>query len=552
MEHKWEQTYDVVVVGTGASGLTAAITAEHNGLKTLVIEKLDKWGGSTALSGGGVWIPNHYLMKEKGYLDSEEEALQYMEAIIHNVGQESSRERKKAFIKNAPKMMLLLEKLGFRWKMAEKYPDYHPLEPGGKTGRAVEGDVFDGKKLGKFLNTQTKSVGLPTIPIYTSDAAVLPLVIRKWSAFKRVLAIVAKAIGWGIRGKVPLTMGRSLTGQMMYILQNKFHTDIWLKSPLKDIIVENGKVEGVLVEKDGKEVYVKTNKGLLLGAGGFERNDEYRRKHQFVGADYTLGSVGNTGDATQLGEKLGAELALMDEAWWGGGYFIDGVPFFSVFDRSMPGSMIVDQLGHRFVNESTSYVVLGRTILDHHLKTGSAIPAWYILDGNHRRRYLLGMIPPGITPKKLIKSGQIIKADSIEDLAKQCDINVENLKETVKKFNSYAYQGKDPDFKRGDDIYDRYYSESSVEPNSNLAPIQNPPFYALKFYPVDLGTKGGLLTDEFGRVLRKDATPIEGLYASGNNTASVMGRIYPGPGATLGAACTFSYIAMNHLASVNN
>ncbi len=548
MKTNWHSTYDVVVVGTGGSALTGAITAENNGMKALVIEKLEKWGGSSAFSGGGLWIPNNFLMKEHGCLDSTEEALQYMEAVIEDVGPASSRERKEAYVKNAPEMVNFLTKLGFQWVRAELYPDYYPLVPGAKTGRCIEGDVFDGKKLGTLRKSLTSAPGAPDIAMHSADAHYMPLVMQTWCSFKRAMSIFGKTISWKLSGKTPLGIGRSLVGQLMYILQTNYKTPVWLKSPLKEIIMEDGRAVGIVVEKEGRLVNVRARKGILLAAGGFPQNDEYRRKYQPVGSDWTSASPGNTGDAIQAGENVGAALALMDEAWWGGSFIIENTVMFSVWERSFPGAILVDMSGFRYVNESTSYVDFGRAMLDREAEVGGAVPSWLIMDANHRNKYLFYMLPPRITPKKYIKEGAIVKANSIEALADKCKIKKENLCNTVKRFNSFAYQGIDDDFGRGTDIYDRYYGDHRVLPNSNLAPIKNPPFYAVKFYPGDLGTKGGLLTDEFARVLREDGSIIAGLYASGNNTASVMGKTYPGPGSTLGPGCTFSYIGMNHLA----
>jgi len=237
----------------------------------------------------------------------------------------------------------------------------------------------------------------------------------------------------------------------------------------------------------------------------------------------------------------------MEMAWWGGSYIMEGKIMFSVHERSFPGCILVDHLGERYVNESTSYVDFGRAMLEREAKVGGAIPSWLILDKMHRKKYMFGLMMPGVTPGKYIKDGTLVKANTIEELADKCNINKENLVKTVKRFNSFAHQGLDDDFKRGNDIYDRYYGDPRVLPNANLSPIENAPFYALKFYPGDLGTKGGLLTDEHARVLREDGSVIEGLYCTGNNSASVMGQTYPGPGSTLGPSCTFGYIAMNHL-----
>jgi 3-oxosteroid 1-dehydrogenase len=550
MKTDWHETYDVVVVGTGGSGLTAAITAENNGMKTLVVEKMDKWGGSTAYSGGGLWIPHNFLMQEQGCLDSAEEALEYMEAVIEDVGPASSRERKEAFVREAPKMVNFLRNLGVEFVRAQYYPDYYPMVSGAKTGRVIEGDIFDGKKLGKLRKSINTAPGMPPIAMSSGDAYLLPLVMRTRKGFSRVMKIMRKTIGWTLSGKMPLSMGRSLVGQMMYILQSKYQTPVWLNSPLKEVIMENGRAVGVVVERDGQEIRVKANKGILLGAGGFPHNAEMRQKYQGVGADWTSASPGNTGDAIEAGEKVGGALALMDEAWWGGSFYMNGQINFSVYERSLPGCILVDDQGKRYVNESTSYVDFSRKMIDHDRNiNGGAVPSWLIMDAKHRKSYLFGMMPPGMTPSKYFKDGTLVKADSIDELATKCKVDKENLAQTIRQFNSYAYQGIDEDFGRGNDIYDRYYSDPKVQPNSNLAPIENAPYYAIKFYPGDLGTKGGLLTDDYARVLKEDGSVIEGLYASGNNTASVMGRTYPGPGSTIGPACTFSYIAMNHLAN---
>lgn len=547
MENNWNETYDVVIVGSGASALTAAVTAEHNGLKTLVVEKLDKWGGSSAYSGGGLWIPNNFLMKEAGVLDSPEEALEYMEKVIEDVGPASSRARKEAYVHTAPKMMEFLRDLGFEWQRAQYYPDYYPNEKGAKTGRVVESTVFNGKKLKGFLKTQIVAEGMPPIAISSGDAYLFPLVIRTWSGFKRVMRVFRQTIGYLITGKYPLGIGRALTGRLMYILQTKYQTPVWLSSPMKDLILDNGEVVGVVVEKEGKLLNIRATKAVLLGAGGFPKNPEYRKKYQPVDGSWSSAAPGNTGDAIQAGERAGGALALMSEAWWGGSFLLNGQVSFSVNERSLPGCIMVDKHGNRFVNESTSYVDLGRKMLDHDAEVGGSAPAWLVMDDVYRSRYLFGMMPPGQTSKKLLKNGEFIKADTLEELAQKCGIEVESLKKTIVRFNSFALNGKDEDFGRGQDIYDRYYADPRVMPNNNLATIAKPPYYATRIYPGDLGTKGGLLTDEFGRVIREDGSVIKGLYASGNNTASVMGKTYPGPGSTLGPACTFSYIAMNHV-----
>ena len=547
MKNNWDASFDVVVVGSGAAGLTGAITAADQGLDVLIVEKLAGWGGTTAYSGGGLWIPNNYLMAEDGARDSFREALQYLEAIIEDVGPASSRARTEAYLESGPEMVEFLRELGMKWSRAALYPDYYPFAEGAKTGRIIEAAVFNGRKLGDLKETVIDAP-LPPMVCGTGDAALLPIAFRTWKAFRRLMGIIGSTIGWHLTGKVPFPLGKALVGNLMHVLQSNFDVPVWLNSPLTDLVLENDRVVGVVVERQGETKRIQANRTVLLAAGGFAKNDSYRRQFQPVGGDWTSAPPGDEGDAIRIGDKIGAALAMMDQAWWGASLLIDGEISFSVYERSLPGSMIVDQTGQRFANESTSYVDLGEEILRREAETGKAVPSWMVFDARYRSRYLFGMLPPGYTPKKLVEDGSLIKAESLAEIARQTGMNPDILEETVTRFNSYARHGIDKEFRRGDGIYDRYYSDPTVKPNPNLAPLEKAPFWAVRVYPGDLGTKGGLLTDEYARVLREDGSAIEGLYASGNSTASVMGGTYPGPGASIGPAATFSYIGMRHAA----
>ncbi len=547
MNNNWDTSCDVVVVGSGAAGLTGAITASHQGLDVLVVEKLAGWGGTTAYSGGGMWIPDNYLMAEDGARDSFQEALQYLEAIIEDVGPASSRARKEAYLRRGPEMVELLRDLGMKWSRVALYPDYYPFVPGAKTGRIIEAEVFNARKLGD-LKDSVIDAPLPPMAFGTGDAALLPIATRTWKAFRRLMGIMGRTIGWHLTGKIPFPLGKALVGNMMHVLQSNFNVPIWLETPLKDLVMEDSRVVGVVVEQQGEIKRIQANRAVLLAAGGFAKNDSYRRKFQPVGEEWSSAPPGDEGDAIRIAEKIGAALAMMEQAWWGASMEINGEISFSVYERSLPGSMIVDQTGQRFANESTSYVDLGEEILRREAETGKAVPSWMVFDARYRKRYLFGMLPPGYTPQKLVEDGSLIKADSLDDLARQTGMDGVTLKETIEQFNSYARHGIDKDFRRGDGIYDRFYSDPTVKPNPNLAPLEKAPFWAVRVYPGDLGTKGGLLTDEYARVLRENNSVIEGLYASGNSTASVMGGTYPGPGASIGPAATFSYIGMRHAA----
>jgi 3-oxosteroid 1-dehydrogenase len=332
----------------------------------------------------------------------------------------------------------------------------------------------------------------------TSDAALLPLVRRTWRGFKRAMKVGFKTIGWRLTGRSPLGMGRSLVAQLMHILQDNRDVPVWLQTELVDSIVDKDRVVGAVVDRDGTSQRIRAEHGVLLGAGGFAQNDSFRREHQPVGDDWTSVAPGDEGDAIQIASDIGAELAMMDKSWWGASFKLEGDVQFSVWERSMPDCILVDQDGVRFANESTSYVDLGRKILEHDEKHGNAVPSWLILDNNHRKRYLFGDMPPGYTPSKHVESGDIIKATSLDDLADQCEMDADQLAATVDRFNGFAHNGIDEDFRRGDGIYDRYYSDPRVQPNPNLAPIENAPFWAIRMYPGDLGTKGGLVTETAG------------------------------------------------------
>jgi len=546
MGGEWAGEFDVVVVGSGAAGLTAAVTAAARGRRTLLVEKSRFWGGTTAYSGGGVWIPANPLMQADGAGDSLEEGLRYLDAIIDDVGPASSHERRLAFLEQGPKLVEQLTGLGFRWQRTERYPDYYPQRPGGRIGRSLEGRVVDGRVLGPFLATMRRPAGT-AIPVQSRDLDLLVHAGRSPRGALQAARVLARAAAFRGTGRVPLAAGGSLVGQLMAI-GRRLAVSVQLGSPLRSLVVEGGRVTGVELERDGRHERVRANLGVVLTAGGFARNDELRRRYQPVGEQWSSASRADQGDAIEAGVAVGAATALMDEAWWGPSFVTEAARTFCLWERSLPGAIIVDRTAKRFVNESASYVDVGRAILDRD-RVAPAIPSWLILDGDHRRRYLFGSVPPRITPRALLDSGLLIRAESLEELARRTELDEPVLRETIERFNGYAARGVDEEFGRGGNAYDNYYGDPRVHPNPNLGPIRNPPFWAARLYPGDLGTKGGLLTDERARVLDESGAAIPGLYAAGNTTASVMGRTYPGPGGTLGPAMVFAQLAALDLTS---
>lgn len=546
---EFEHTTNVVVVGSGAAGLTAALAAHDAGREVIVLESMNEVGGSTALSGGGFWIPNNPYMKACGVKDSYEDALTYMNEVIPEKGPASSKERREAYLKNAPEMVSWLEGLGFKGKYAQGYPDYYPECSGGcAAGRCVESDLFDPRLLGKQWKDKVHTI---PVPMHTYEANKFTLVLRTWAGFRTTMDIVfRRAILWRLMGKQRVSMGGALIGQLLKMLLDR-SIPVWLETPLESLITEGDAVVGVVAKKGGKNIRIRATHGVMLAAGGFEHNDAMRQQYQQhpITTEWTSGAAGNKGDGIQAGIAVGAAVEMMDEAWWMPTLMHKSGPVPTVFERSLPYSMIVDSSGQRFMNESQSYVECGHQQYERN-KVVPAIPAYLILDSRHRKYYMLGTsMFPRITPKSAYKEGFITRADSLPELARKMGIDENGLVATAKRFSQFARNGKDEDFHRGESAYDRFYSDPRVKPNPNLGPIDEPPFYAIKVWPGDLGTMGGLLIDEHARVLRKNGSVIPGLYAAGNNTASVMGRTYPGPGSTIGPAMVFGMLGGRHAAA---
>ncbi|MCS7145168.1 MAG: FAD-binding protein [Nitrososphaerota archaeon] len=543
-----EFSTDVLVVGSGAAALVGALTARSAGLEVLVAEKTDLVGGSSAMSGGGLWIPNNPVSRQAGLEDSFEEAWKYLSNVVPEAGEATAPEKLRAFLINGPELVQFLQDMGFKWRASAGYPDYYPEKPGGSVkGRCIEGAVFNGRKLGEWRKRLRQYPGAPPLPIHTNEASKLYLT-RSWAGISTLLRIGARLIGHSLLGRVPLTIGASLIGQLLYLCLKR-GVQIWLKSPLKELVEEGGRVVGAVLIRETREVTVRARGGVLLAAGGFEHSQEMREAYlpRPTSTEWAVGAPGNTGDAIRAAMELGAKVALMDKAW-GGPIAItpDGRPSFILAERSLPFGMIVDLNGERFMNESASYVDCWQSIYKHN-REAPAIPSWLIIDQKHRSRYLFGMLMPGRTPERATSPRYLVRAHTLEELADKIGVEKEGLLRTVKRFNEMARAGRDEDFHRGESAYDRFYSDPSVKPNPNLGPIDKPPYYATAIYPGELGTLGGLLTDEHGRVLHRDGHPIAGLYAAGNTSASIFGGTYPGPGSTLGPACVYGYIAAKHI-----
>jgi 3-oxosteroid 1-dehydrogenase len=544
---------DVVVVGSGLGGMVAALTAHHQGLRCVVIEKTAFYGGSSALSGGNLWVPNNPVNRRAKLPDSMDDARAYLDAIV---GDSAPRIRREAFLSAGPDALEFLEANTpwFRYQRVDGYSDYHPEEPGGRpTGRSIEPTPLDARLLGDDaaqLNRDDVMHPPGGIWITTADYHHLMLVARTWRAKAHAVRIGVRSWFGRALGRRMLTLGAAGVAQLRLALRDA-GIPVLLNTALRDLVVEDRQVVGVLVAHDGVESTLRAERGVVLAAGGFEHNDAMRKTYQQapIGTEWTAGAAGNTGDAIVAAQRLGAATALMERAWWGPSILAADGAYFILSERSLPGSIMVNGAGRRFVNEAAPYVNAVDAMYAGEATGVSHVPSYLILDQRFRNRYAMIATPPRRRlPKEWIEDGTVVVANDLRELATRLAIPADALVASVERFNGFARRGKDDEFGRGESAYDRYYGDPTVSPNPNLAAIDKPPYYAFRIVPGDLGTNGGLVCDELGRVQRDDGEPIPGLYAIGNCSAAVMGNEYAGPGATLGPAVVYGYIAARHIA----
>jgi succinate dehydrogenase/fumarate reductase flavoprotein subunit len=563
-----QDTYecDALVVGSGCAGMSAAVTAAHRGLKVLIVEKEPRFGGTTARSGGWLWIPGTALARAWGIKETQDEARTYLR---HEAGNSFDAARVDAFLSNGPEAVdFFTASTALRFDMPLTFPDYHAEAPGGtQGGRSMVTRPFDGHELGAHISDL--GAPLPELTVFGMMLGSGKEIIHFMRATKSLTSAVyvAKRLAKHFmdvrrngRG-MTLTNGNALAGRLA---KSAFDLKIplWLSSPVRELIVEDGAVRGAIVERDGRRVRVTAKRGVVLACGGFP-HDVIRRKAMFphapTGAEhYSPGPTGNTGDGLRLAEAAGGRVedALPNAAAWVPVSITtrkDGskgvMPHF--IDRAKPGVIAVTRDGVRFANEGNSYHDFVQDMVKA-AKPGEEISAFLVTDHRSLRKYGLGCVPPFPMPLgHHLRTGYLMRGATLAELAGQAGIDARAFEATVAQFNREAAEGRDPAFGKGSRAYNRYQGDALHGPNPCIAPIQDGPFYAIKMVIGDLGTYAGIKTDANARALDADGRPIAGLYAAGNDMASIMGGNYPGAGITLGPALTFGYIAGKHLAGAN-
>jgi 3-oxosteroid 1-dehydrogenase len=559
----FDHVVDVVIVGSGGGGMTAALTVDAAGLDALVVERSSHFGGSTALSGGGIWVPGAPAQRREGYAPDPDGVVEYLRLITDGLVSEA---RIRQYVESSPQMLEFLEGLSpwleFVWKPG--YADYYPELPGGsELGSTINVPPIDLRKLGDDEEKLLKPLALAPKGIWLGPKELRSFyrIRQSWAGKGVLLKLITRMVRARVFGERIAAIGQSLAARLRLAMKER-GVPLWLDSPMAELLTDaDGSVTGALVEREGSKRRIGARRGVILASGGFDHDVAWRKEHQpVVDQDWSFGNPASMGDGIRAGERVGAATELLDEAWWFPAIqWPDGRMQFMLNERMMPAQFIVNGEGKRFINEAAPYMDFGHAMIDGQKSGVTHIPCWLITDHRSFNRYVVGghlpipkipwaPVPTGRkVPAAWLESGVVKAAMGWDELARKIDVPADQLRATATRFDELARKGHDDDFNRGDSVYDNYYGDPTL-PNPNLYPLGDPPYYAFRIVLGDLGTSGGLLTDEYARVLRPDGSVVPGLYAVGNTSAAVMGRSYAGAGATIGPAMTFGFIAAKHLA----
>lgn len=548
--------YDVVVVGSGGAGLSTALVSAQKGLSVLVVEKTQYFGGTTAISGGGIWVPGNHLALEAGLKDSPEDGFSYIEGLVED---RLRADILRTYVDNAHEMVRYMhDNTDVRFSLHDDQPDYYLDLPGAKTdGRVLDPVDFDGRQapedlvairppLKEFNAPMGFMVGFPDIP-------------HLMNAKKSIKSLfhVLKMVGRYVKDRISyprgthLTMGNALIARLMYSAQ-KAGVELQNNTAMTDLLTEDGKVVGVELEHNGVKTKVTAKKAVVLASGGFSQNEEMRKKFiPYPESHVSFLPEGNTGDGIAAAEKVGGGLEE-------GNYHNAAWAVLSVLkepngnvrkqphvmlDRTKPGCIAVNDKGERFVNECAANFVEA-------MHDTASVPAHLVCDHKFIKKYGLGLVMPGgMGLGKMIKAGYVITAPTVEGLAEKIGADKNGLLETVKKHNTYAEQGKDPDFGKGDTEADTCWGDLEHSPNPCLGPIATGPYYAVKIFPGDGSTTLGLKVSDSAEVLDAEGNPVGGLYACGLDMNVLWRGREPSHGSYNGLSLTFGYVIANHLAN---
>lgn len=552
---------DLLVVGSGAGALSAAVTAAHLGLQVVVVEK-DPWiGGTTAWSGGWMWIPRNRLARQAGIDENLDEVRRYLR---HITGAHYDAQRLEMFLAHGPAMVdFHLSHTALRFIDGNAIPDFHGRAPGARTGgRSVCAAPFDASLLGAdlqrlrpprdILSFWGMSIG--------GDLRHFLRAGRALDSLRYVVGRVARHVGQVIfHGQGTTRMAGNALAAALFKSALDRGVRLFTGHGATGLIIDQGRVVGAKVQTEQGERSIRATRGVVLAAGGFP-HDPQRQRALFASPDHwSAANLGNTGDGLRLGESAGGRVdgSLAQPGAWAPVSLVPradgGVAHFPhLIERGKPGLIAVDRAGQRFVDEAGNYHSFMRALFarsaEHH--PGQPVEAWLLCDHRFQRRFGLGHSKPWPLPIGWhLRTGYLKRADTLEALARQCGIDPQGLRATVEGYNAHAREGRDPAYQRGETPYDRMQGDAEHGgPNPCVAPIERGPFYAVRIVPGSLGTFAGLRGDEHGRVLDAQGLAIPGLYAAGNDLASVMGGHYPSGGITLGPAMTFGYILAHHAA----
>jgi 3-oxosteroid 1-dehydrogenase len=553
----FDEFFDFVVVGSGGGSMCAGLVMKGAGKSVLILEKTGFIGGTTSRSGGVMWMPNNPFMKRDGVEDSPEKAATYLEALLGDQKDApgSTRERRRTYLTEAPAMLQFLGNQKVKLTRVKEWPDYYDDRPGGSApGRTVVAELFNANELGAWKAKLRPTFIRAPVPATLEEMMELPGLKRSWRVKMLLLKLVVRGIVARITGKEWVAGGAALQGRM---LQAALHSGVELRtdSQVSELIVEGGAVTGVVTVKEGRPWRVRARLGVLVNAGGFAHNQRMRDRYApGTSTKWTMASPGDTGEMIEEMMRHGAAIAQMEERVGCQVTLPPGAED-SEFKPTVQGitaaphAILVDQSGVRYLNEGGSYMAYCKAMLERN-KTVPAVPSWALFDSQYMRNYMLAGTMPGTQkPQRWYDEGYLKKADSIQELARKLNIEPAKLAATVERFNGFVAKNRDEDFHRGERAYDRWLGDPFNKPSETLGSIAEPPFYAIQVLPGDVGTYGGVVTDEYARVLRQDGSVMRGLYATGVSTASVMGRAYPGAGSSVGPSFVWGYVAAKHAAS---